>query len=246
MATSRPSDYHLSSRRRLALVVFLENVGHIHGLTLPQWAMDGIDFLAEEYGKAMLRLYGAYRRYERVIVLEDERATGHELANALLSLGPTYCTDLLLLVHGHDGCLVGYRGQEMVGTETFRRLQAAYDQDPTSLDLRMVFGLNCYGASLASTWLALGADVVNGAIGVNWFPEPTLSVFLRNWLHGQPYSQAVRRSNQRANQVWHRLLRSRPDDVHPWIISSRQIVFGRADITIDGRVNGIGERRELR
>lgn len=242
MANPWSSDDTLPSQRPLALVVFLENVGHIHGITLPQWAMDGIDFLAEEYGKAMLRLYGAYRRYECVVVLEDEHATGHQLADTLLSLGTTYCTDLLLLVHGHDGCLVGYRGEEMVGVETFRRLQAAYDQDPTNLDLRMVFGLNCYGASLASTWLDLGADVVNGAIGVNWFPEPTLSIFLRNWLQGRPYSQAVQRSNQRANQVWHRLLRAHPDEAHPWIVSSRQIVYGRADITIDGRVNGLQER----
>ena len=220
--------------RPLALVVFLENVGHIQGLDLPQWAMNVVDYLAEEYAKIVLRLYGAHRRYDCVIVLEDERATGHDLAEALLTLSPTHRIDLLLLVHGHEGCLVGYRAQEMVGAETFQRLQAAYDRNPAALDLRMIYGLNCFGASLASTWLELGAEVVNGAVGVNWFPEPSLSIFLRNWLNGKPYSQSVRSSNRRANQVWHRLLRARPDRPHPWIVSSRQIVFGREDITIAG------------
>lgn len=220
--------------RPLALVVFLENVGHIQGLDLPPWAMTVVDYLAEEYAKIALRFHGARRWYDRIIVLEDERATGHELAETLLILSPTHRIDLLLLVHGHEGCLVGYRGQEMVGAETFRRLQAAYDQDPATLDLRMIYGLNCFGASLASTWLQLGAEVVNGAVGVNWFPEPSLSVFLHNWLNGKPYSHSVRSSNRRANQVWHRLLRARPDKPHPWIVSSRQIIFGQEDITIVG------------
>ncbi len=62
----------------------------------------------------------------------------------------------------------------------------------------MVFGLNCYGASLSDVWLALGAVVVNGTPGVNWLPEPSLSTFLRNWLGGKRYSAAVQRSNRRA------------------------------------------------
>ena len=52
------------SQKPLALVVFLENVGHIAGLKLPQWLMDGIDFVTEEYAKILLHLYGAYRRYD--------------------------------------------------------------------------------------------------------------------------------------------------------------------------------------
>lgn len=217
-----------------ALVVFLENVGHIHGLNLPNWAMNTVDFVSEEYAKILLRLYGAYRRYDRVIILEDQRATGPDLADALLVRSRTHRVDVLLLVHGHEGCLVGYRGQEMVGAETFRRLGQIYNQDQNALDLRMVYGLNCFGASLASTWMDLGAEVVNGAVGVNWFPEPSLSVFLCNWLGGQSYSRAVRQSNRRANQVWYRLLRSTPQNVHPWILSSRQIIYGRDDITING------------
>lgn len=218
----------------LALVVFLENVGHVHGLPLAGWMMDVIDWCTEEYAKLLLRIHGAYRRYDRVVILEDERATGPELVQALTMASRTHRVDLLLLVHGHRDCLVGYKNRTLVGLETFGPLLEAYRQDPSLLDLRMVYGLNCYGVTLAPVWLGLGAQVVNGAVGVNWFPEPSLSVFLHHWLHGRPYSQSVVASNSRANQVWRWILRPWTKAAeHPWLLSSRQTISGRADVTID-------------
>lgn len=218
----------------LALVVFLENVGHILGINLPAWVMSIIDYSTEEYAKLMLRLHGAYRRYDKVVILEDDRATGPDLVQALVETSRTHRVDLLLLVHGQEGALVGYKGEVMVGMETFEPLIAAYRQDPSLLDLRMVYGLNCYGATLAQTWIDLGAEAVNGSAGVNWFPEPSLSIFLRKWLGGRPYSEAVCRSNDLSSRVWGRILpaqKGRP--VHPWVESSRQMVYGRTDPTID-------------
>jgi hypothetical protein len=195
-----------------------------------------IDFFTEEYAKLLLRLYGAHNRYDRVIILEDARATGPELAAALLNASRTHTVDVLLLVHGHTGMLVGHRGRHTVGAETFAPLLDRYGADPTALDLRMVYGLNCYGITLAPTWLALGAQVVNGAVGVNWFPEPSLSVFLRRWLAGQTYSDAVVASNVTANRWWRCILRSRPTGLpHPWLVSSQQVVYGRRDVRIDDR-----------
>ena len=120
-----------------------------------------------------------------------------------------------------------------MGKETFGPLITAYRANPTVLDLRMVYGLNCFGATLAETWMAMGARAVNGAVGVNWFPEPSLSIFLRSWLGGHPYSLAVERSNRKANQVWSKILR--PDSQgqpHVAIKSSRQTIQGSDDITI--------------
>jgi hypothetical protein len=101
--------------KSIALVVFLENVGHINGITLPRWVMRVIDWTTEEYAKLLLHLYGAHRRYDRVIILEDAAATGSHLFATLEKTGRTHTIDLLLLAHGHEGCIVGYRGQEMVG-----------------------------------------------------------------------------------------------------------------------------------
>ncbi|MCB0150684.1 MAG: hypothetical protein KDE01_23915, partial [Caldilineaceae bacterium] len=167
----------LTGAKPVALVVFLENVGHIQGLSLPGWAMAAVDWVTEEYAKVLLHLYGAHRRYDRVIILEDADTTGPNLARTLLSASRTHTLDLLLLVHGENGVLVGYRGKEFVGAETFDALRTVYRDDPSSLDLRAVYGLNCYGLSLAWNWMSLGAQVANGAAGVNWFPEPSLSVF---------------------------------------------------------------------
>jgi hypothetical protein len=196
--------------------------------------MDVIDFTTEEYAKLLLRGYGAWRKYDRVVILEDAQATGPRLVHALLNLSRTHRVDLLLLVHGHEERLVGHRGHQLVEADTFQALAAARRADPAALDLRMVFGLNCYGATLAPTWLALGARVCNGAAGVNWLPEPSLSVFLRGWLGGLSYGEAVRRSHTAARTWGARVWRPKPGGAeHPKLASSRQAIFGVADITID-------------
>lgn len=220
-------------RKPIALVVFLENVGHIAGLKLPPWVMQVIDYVTEEYAKVLLRLLGAYRRYDKVVILEDEQANGRALGEALLETSRTHRVDVLLLAHGHIGQLVGFRDRTRVGQETFVPLCDAYCQDRSLLDLRMVYGINCYGHSLAETWRTLGATVVNGAVGVNWFPEPSLSVFLYNWLRGRPYSEAVRRSNHAANRFWQHIWKRNPDGTpHEFLQSSRMVVTGREDVTI--------------
>lgn len=223
--------------REKALVVFLENVGHIHGIPLPQWAKDTVDFVTEEYAKLNLWRFGAYRRYDRVIILEDQAATGVQLVDTLLTLGDDYVADLLLLVHGRPGSLVGYRDHTHVDENTFQRLKKIYAANPNAFHLRMVFGLNCYGASLGSTWLQLGAQVVNGACGVNWLPEPSLSTFLQRWLQGDSFGTAFLAAHQRG-LAWGRKIWP-PDSVgneHPRIAGSRQILFGRRDVDIESPV----------
>jgi hypothetical protein len=223
-----------SASKPLALVVFLENVGHIAGLTLPSAITNAIDFVTEEYAKALLWLYGAYRHYDQVIILEDELATGPQLVGALTAASREHTVDLLLLVHGRPGALVGCRAQVDVGPETFQPLVDAYQKDASLVDLRMVFGLNCFGVSLAPVWLALGAVAVNGAVGVNWLPEPSLSLFLRSWLHGDSFGKAIQRSHRVALQWGMRLWSSTADGRdHPKIAGSRQAIFGVRDITIN-------------
>jgi hypothetical protein len=238
---SKATDYNVvssslmasSPSKPLALVVLLENVGHIAGLNLPQWSMNTIDFLTEEYAKIRLKQLGAYHHYDQVLILEDERATSVEMANTLIQMSQTHCIDQLLLVHGQKRSLVGYRGKAHIDDAMFDPLLAAYTKNPGLLDLRMVYGLNCYGASLAPVWLQLGARVVNGAVGVNWLPEPSLSLFLRAWFGGFSYSQAVVYSHYWALKVGKRIWPNQPDGSdHPRIAGSRQIIYGQRDITI--------------
>ncbi len=174
------------SSKPVALVVFLENVGHLHGVALPRWMMAAIDFVTEEYAKLALRWHGVHRHYQRVIILEDERANGSDLRAVLIAASRTHRVDVLILAHGLPGRVIGFRGEQQVGEETFAPLRSAFARQPDLLDLRMVWQMNCFGASLIALWRELGAQVVNGSIGVNWLPEPALSLFLRAWLDGRP------------------------------------------------------------
>lgn len=222
-----------SAPKPIALLVVLENVGHIVGMKLPVWVMDTIDYVTEEYAKLRLRQLGAYQRYDRVEILEDEHVNGPEWASALLRLSLTHRVDQLLLVHGQDRCLVGYKGQTHIDRRTFDPLLAAYAHNPKLLDLRMVYGLNCHGVSMAQIWTQLGASAVNGSSGVNWLPEPSLSIFLQRWLNGAPFSRAVADSNRWAIRVGKQIWKDNANgDEDPHIAGSRQIVFGRQDLTI--------------
>lgn len=232
-APLQPPTPNTPPQKPLALVVLLENVGHIAGLNLPQWSMNVIDFVTEEYAKVRLWQLGAYRIYDRVVILEDEKANGEEMAHALLSLSRTHRIDQLLLVHGQERSLVGYRGKAHIGDAVFAPLLAAYAADPAVLDLRMVYGVNCFGASLAPVWLQLGATAVNGAIGVNWLPEPSLSLFLKRWLGGAPFSDAVIYSHTWALKIGKRLWPDRANgEEDPHIVGSRQLIYGQQDLSI--------------
>lgn len=232
-ATVAPAPTPSAAAPGSALLVILENVGYVSGLNLPAWAMAAVDFVTEEYAKILLRLLGAYRRYDRVVVLEDAEVTNERMAAELFSLSKAHRIDLLLLVHGQKECLVAYRGEAYIDRGLFDPLLAAYRQNPSSLNLGIVYGVNCYGASLAPTWLALGADAVNGAVGVNWFPEPSLSIFLSRWLNGATYTEAVESSYRWARRVGKLIW---PDaapgceDHH--LTGSQQIVYGRRDVRL--------------
>lgn len=205
------------------LIVFLENGGHVEGLTLPPWASRLMDWAVEEYAKAVVWLL-ARRHYAAIVVLEDERATAEALWEALLAAEDAV-VDLLLLVHGQEGYACGH-GRSAVGADFFegmRRLRAA---GVARFRLRAVYQMNCYGASLAPQWLSLGAQAVNGAEGINWLPEPSLSVFLRRWLAGRPFGEAVADSNRIASRLLGLVWRSQSGQPHPKIASSRMRVFG--------------------
>lgn len=228
LAAPRPHGH-----KPVALVVLLENVGYIAGLNIPPWLMTLIDFVTEEYAKLLLRLLGAQSRYDRVIILEDEHATANHLEKALQRASQTHRVDLLLLVHGQPQRLVGYKGETFLDASFFKALLAAYRENPHLLDLRMVYGVNCYGASLAPLWLALGAEAVNGAVGVNWLPEPSLSLFLWKWLRGASYVEAVAHSFRWAKRLGKLLWPDRPGrGEDPHMVGSQQIVMGRQDIRL--------------
>ncbi len=211
------------------LIVFLENGGHVAGVDLPPWAARLLDWSTEEYGKLAVRLQ-ARRHYRQIVVLEDQAATAAALWQALVAADGAV-VDILMLVHGQPGYACGC-ANHWVGADFFdglRRLRAA---GQARFRLRAVYQMNCYGESLAAEWLSLGAQAVNGAVGVNWLPEPSLSVFLRNWLGGRPFEEAVARSYRAASRALGLVWRPHDGQIHPKIESSRMLVFGDSDLRI--------------
>lgn len=206
------------------LLVFLENAGHAGGLVLPRWASRVLDWTTEEYGKLAVRLQGR-RRYRQIVVLEDEKATASRLLHALLD-AQNSVVDVLLLVHGQVGYACGH-GDDRVGADFFAALRQLRTAGVARFQLRAVYQMNCYGESLAEEWLSIGAQAVNGAVGVNWLPEPSLSVFLHDWLGGQSFGAAIRHSNAVASRALGQVWRGAP---HPKIASSQMLVFGDKEL----------------
>lgn len=209
------------------LIVFIENAGRVAGVDLPRWASLLLDWSTEEYGKAAVRLQ-ARRHYSQIVFLEDEKATASHLLHALLDADDAVA-DVLMLVHGQAGYACGC-GDHRVGADFFAALCQLQVAGLARFRLRAVYQMNCYGQTLGEEWLSIGAQAVNGAVGVNWLPEPSLSVFLYGWLGGRPFDDAVRRSNRVASRALGLVWRGR-GETHPKIASSRMVVFGDGKLT---------------
>ncbi len=219
---------HAAPRSATILLVFLENGGRVGGIDLPQWASRALDRSSQAYARTAVWLQ-ARRHYDRIVVLEEEQATAVHLWQALLDAGDA-TVDVLMLVHGQAGYACGH-GDDRVGADFFAGLRSLRAAGLAPFRLRAVYQMNCYGQSLAPEWLSLGAQAVNGAVGVNWLPEPSLSVFLRAWLGGATFEQAVQRSYRAASRVlgliWRpQASRSGARQPHDKIASSRMDVFG--------------------
>jgi hypothetical protein len=223
-----------ASQPSTVLIVFLENGGRVGGVNLPPWASQALDRFTQAYARAAVQLQ-ARRRYDRIVVLEEEQATAAQLWQALLDAGNS-TVDVLLLVHGQPGYACGH-GDNQVGADFFAGLRDLRAAGLASFHLRAVYQMNCYGETLAPEWLSIGAQAVNGSEGVNWLPEPSLSVFLHGWLGGQTFEEAVQDSYRAAGRVLGLIWRPQSGRAgvrqpHDKIASSRMEVFGDGELRI--------------
>ena len=210
------------------LVVFIENAGRVAGVDLPRWASQLLDWTTEEYGKLAVRVAGPPP-------LPRHRGaggrTGHGKPVAACAGGTDDAVvDVLMLVHGQAGYACGC-GEHRVGADFFEALRQLRRPGWRAFRLRAVYQMNCYGQTLGEEWLSVGAQAVNGTVGINWLPEPSLSIFLNGWLGGQPFGDSVRRSNRIASPALGQVWRSQGSP-HPKIASSQMVVFGESGLTI--------------
>ena len=163
-------------------------------------------------------------------VLEDQRARPEELLSTLVGVGQRTVVDLMVLAHGtHEGA-VGWKGA-CLDQEFLDELQAVRNRHGLPVQLRCVYTIACHSAQQANGWLAAGAQVVNGVLGENWLPVPTLPLFVARWRKGATFGEAALAAHTRSLS-WARALAGRDWMWQDRIEASRQMVAGRRDVRL--------------
>ena len=220
---------------RRSLVVFLENGGAFGHLNLPPALSRALDYWSERSARALLSVLGADRHWQELRVLEDQRARPEELLSTLVGISQRRTVaDLLVLAHGSPEGAVGWQGAclDQGFLDELRAVRAGYG---LPVRLGCVYTIACHSAHQADAWLAAGAQAVNGVLGENWLPVPTLPLFLAQWQKGATFGEAVLAAHLRALH-WARGLAGRDPTWQGRIEASRQMVAGRHDVRLaEGR-----------
>ncbi|MYD89939.1 MAG: hypothetical protein F4Y08_06310 [Caldilineaceae bacterium SB0662_bin_9] len=219
---------------RRSLVVFLENGGAFGHLNLPPTLSRALDYWSERGARTMLSMLGADRHWQEIRVLEDQRAHPDELLSTLVGISQRAVADLLVLTHGSPEGALGWQGA-CLDQGFLDELQAVRVGHGLPLHLGCVYTIACHSAHQADAWLAVGAQAVNGVLGENWLPVPTLPLFLARWQKGATFGEAALAAHLRA-LYWARGLAGRDTTWLARIEASRQMVAGRQDVRLaEGR-----------
>lgn len=117
---------------------------------------------------------------------------------AALKAFRNYATDVTTLVHGSPNTIWMYGNKPMKGREI-----AALGK--VNRNIRAVFQLNCYGATLRDEWRKAGATAVTGAKLINT-KVMAYDGFFKSWLRGKSFSGAVRDVNRGKGGLSQRIL----------------------------------------
>lgn len=215
---------------RRSLVVFLENGGAFGHLRLPPALSRALDYWSERGARTMLSMLGVDRHWQEIRILEDQRAHPDELLSTLVGISQRAVADLLVLTHGLPEGAVGWQGA-CLDQEFLDELQAMRTGHGLPIHLGCVYTIACHSASQADAWLAAGAQAVNGVLGENWLPVPTLPLFLARWQKGATFGEAALTAHLRALH-WARGLAGRDETWQGRIEASRQMVAGRRDVRL--------------
>lgn len=155
--------------------------------TVADWLRQVTNFGATELGKAAVEASGARNRYDTIRYLVDSDINVPRIRHELLGLASSYTIDLHVLAHG-DATSFG-----LAGEVTASGLSGLHNI--VGLALRSVYQQNCNGSGLNAAWQAGGAQVVTGSKAINYMPF-AYGAFIKRWVAGEPFADAVRRSYQ--------------------------------------------------
>ncbi len=163
--------------------------------TVPTWrALEGYErkvLLRHETDIGKGR--GCIELSEKAEKMADEvlLPTAENFVNELNGLGAEgYVVDVYIFSHGLNGLFLASKGT--YGDNV--ALTGDYiERHVSPLKLRLVWGTNCYGASLLPTWKRLGARAATGSRYVNFYPT-RFGAFAKRWQRGLPLGQCLTES----------------------------------------------------
>jgi hypothetical protein len=138
----------------------------------------------EGYDKSVLlkRRYNGKRKPTRHLQ-NPSRVTFFSELKALAEEG--YYIDIFIFSHGFKDNISLLENQEEILAEHI--IEELYDGGGAfakgKFPIRLVYGVNCYGASLRNDWLQVGAKAVVGARRVNFYPNQA-NKFISEWNRG--------------------------------------------------------------
>lgn len=130
----------------------------------------------------------AENNYDEIRSLTDNQATEENLKNNLLDLKNNgYAIDMVFCLHGseYEFCLY----DKDIVVQNF-----ADFLNNNQINIRMLYQTCCYGAYTISDWEEAGIYAVNGASGYNQMTLFSPAYFLKNWISGMSYEEAVFRA----------------------------------------------------
>ena len=109
-----------------------------------------------------------------------------------------YYIDLFIHSHGACNSIKMASDQDIVPDDIASLATDTYANG--SFPLRMVYQVNCNGSTLNDDWINVGAKVVCGATGVNFYPN-FWNKFMRKWNSGERFDEAVLQSNTASSRT---------------------------------------------
>jgi hypothetical protein len=171
-----------ASRDQLALVVLIDND---HKNT--PWGN-----IAEWAAKRRI-MKKVKRHYGKIYWLVGKRATRQRFFESIRHAARNEkIVDVLLFAHGMSE-LVAFHGGHVCDGEIYYELFSRGGEA-----VRMVYQMNCFGASLNDDWLQAGANGVTGPVGYNIFPTIHMPEYLKRWCRGEDMCTAAHKAYRKA------------------------------------------------
>lgn len=188
----------MTTRKSAALTIF--SFGDNLYKTLAQNAQVNLQYCIDGYDKSVL-LKEDFNPVGQDQPTETGKPDQRVFLNKLVELADEgYFIDLRIFTHGRPDTI--HLPNDMDLTSGVLRSELAKSKTGYGyLPIRMVYQMNCYGHSLNKTWLDLGAKVVCGARGVNFYPNQ-FTKFGAEWAKGDVgFAEALRLSNTESSRT---------------------------------------------